>query len=119
MRTALFLLALLLSGPALAEAPTRGHAVSIYGTPALPPDFAHFPYANPDAPKGGDVALAAVGSFDSFNPFIVRGTAAAGVSVLWDTLLRAVPRTMNGLKLSKLPTAASATSPPLGAFGFA
>lgn len=89
MRTALFLLALLLSGPALAEAPTRGHAVSIYGTPALPPDFAHFPYANPDAPKGGDVALAAVGSFDSFNPFIVRGTAAAGVSVLWDTLLRA------------------------------
>lgn len=89
MRTVLFLLALLLSGPALAEAPTRAHAVSIYGTPALPPDFAHFPYANPDAPKGGDVALAAIGSFDSFNPFIVRGTTAAGATVLWDTLLRA------------------------------
>ncbi len=87
MRYLLLLLALLLPGAAVAQ--TTSHAVSIYGTPALPAGFAHFPYANPDAPKGGDVALAAVGSFDSFNPFIVRGNSAAGVMGIWDTLLRA------------------------------
>ena len=45
------------------------------GKPALPPDFPYFPYVNPNAPKGGEVTLAAVGTFDSFNPFILRGTA--------------------------------------------
>ncbi len=49
------------------------------GEPQLPPDFKNFPYVNPDAPKGGEVALGDVGTFDSFNPFIVRGTAGRRV----------------------------------------
>ncbi len=53
------------------------------GTPALPPDFPYFPYVNPNAPKGGEVTLAAIGTFDSFNPFILRGTAAAGMVDPW------------------------------------
>jgi microcin C transport system substrate-binding protein len=68
--------------------PVRTYGLSLVGEPRLPAGFAHFPYANPDAPKGGEVALADLGSFDSFNPFIVRGTAPQAVGRVWDTLLR-------------------------------
>ena len=66
---------------------TRAHGLSMLGTPALPPDFAHFPYANPDAPKGGEVALSAVGTFDSFNPYIIRGNAPNEIGRIYDALL--------------------------------
>ncbi|WP_291297755.1 extracellular solute-binding protein [Elioraea sp.] len=66
----------------------RTHALSLLGEPRYPPDFKHFSYVNPNAPKGGEVTLAAIGSFDSFNPFIVRGVAAAGIGALWMTLLK-------------------------------
>jgi microcin C transport system substrate-binding protein len=69
------------------EAPLRTYGVSLLGTPSLPPDFKFFPYVNPDAPKGGEVVLSTVGTFDSFNPFIVRGTAAGDVFRVWDTLM--------------------------------
>ena len=68
-------------------APIRTHALSLLGEPALPADFTHFPWVNPDAPKGGEVALTALGSFDSFNAFILRGTAAVGLTNLYDSLL--------------------------------
>lgn len=77
--------------PALAagEAPSpRTDAISLLAPPALPVGFRHFPYADPDAPKGGEAALGSLGSFDSFNPFIIRGTPAAGINLVWDTLLR-------------------------------
>lgn len=55
-------------------------------------EFPHYPYVNPDAPKGGTLNSAAFGTFDSFNPFIVRGTPAAGFTqfggLLWDTLMQ-------------------------------
>ena len=51
----------------------------MHGEPALPADFTHFPYANPDAPKGGRIDYAWQGSFDSLNPFIVQGDAARGL----------------------------------------
>lgn len=65
--------------PALAES---HHAIAMYGEPALPPDFVSLPYANPDAPKGGTISFGESGGFDSLNPFIVKGTAPAGVSLL-------------------------------------
>jgi peptide/nickel transport system substrate-binding protein len=46
----------------------------MYGEPALPPDFAHLPYANPDAPTGGRIVTGEVGSFDSLNPHIRQGS---------------------------------------------
>jgi len=49
------------------------HGIAMYGQPALPPDFVSLPYANPDAPKGGRIVTANVGSFDSLNPFIQKG----------------------------------------------
>ncbi|WP_144184641.1 extracellular solute-binding protein [Elioraea rosea] len=77
--------------PAAAQAPAgsvRTHALSLLGEPRYPPDFTHFSYVNPNAPKGGEVTLAAIGSYDSFNPFIVRGVAAAGIGGVWMTLLK-------------------------------
>jgi len=67
---------------------TRSHGISMYGAPALPPDFVSLPYANPDAPKGGRIVFGESGSFDSLNPFILKGAAPAGVSLLTvETLL--------------------------------
>ncbi len=50
------------------------HGIAMYGDPALPPDFVALPYANPDAPRGGRVVTAEVGTFDSLNPYIQKGT---------------------------------------------
>ncbi|PYC48327.1 ABC transporter substrate-binding protein [Litorivita pollutaquae] len=47
----------------------------MYGHPALPPDFVSLPYANPDAPHGGRITTGNTGSFDSLNPFVLKGTA--------------------------------------------
>jgi microcin C transport system substrate-binding protein len=65
----------------------RTHAMALLGEPALPADFTHWPWVNPNAPKGGEITLTALGSFDSFNPFILRGTAAVGSNLIYDTLL--------------------------------
>ncbi|MCI5112911.1 MAG: extracellular solute-binding protein [Marivita sp.] len=50
------------------------HGIAMYGAPALPPDFVSLPYANPDAPKGGRIVTGEVGSFDSLNPHISKGS---------------------------------------------
>lgn len=67
------------------------HGISLYDTPALAEDFDHFPWVNVDAPKGGDMVRAAQGSFDSLNPFIVRGDPASGLTAMgglpFDTLM--------------------------------
>ncbi|MCH4562788.1 extracellular solute-binding protein [Halomonas sp. EGI 63088] len=85
----------LISSAALAgdaeEVPTV-HGLALYDEPALAPGFEHFPYVEPDAPKGGTMTRAAVGSsFDSTNPFIIRGTPAIGLSQIYDTLLEGNP----------------------------
>ena len=64
-------------GPASADG--RHHGLAIYGEPALPPDFRHLPYADPTAPKGGRLTQAQDGSFDSLNPFIIKGNAPAAM----------------------------------------
>src|SRR5581483_8618425 len=51
------------------------HAIAMHGEPALPEGFTHLPYANPDAPKGGRLVQGVLGTFDSLNPFIVKGLA--------------------------------------------
>lgn len=53
----------------------ESHAIAMHGEPRLPPDFAHMPYANPAAPKGGRMVWGLPGTFDSLNPLIVRGLA--------------------------------------------
>ncbi len=63
------------------------HGQAMHGKIKYNTGFKHFDYVNPNAPKGGDVKLATIGSFDSFNNFIIKGEAAAGLSKLYDTLL--------------------------------
>ncbi|MEC6998238.1 MAG: ABC transporter substrate-binding protein, partial [Pseudomonadota bacterium] len=70
--------------PAYAESPR--HALSLFGDPKYKPGFAHFDYVNPNAPKRGEVREAAYGSFDSFNPYILKGTPAQGLGLIYDTL---------------------------------
>ncbi|MDA9442070.1 bicyclomycin resistance protein [Bradyrhizobium sp. CCBAU 51745] len=53
----------------------EAYAIAMHGKPALPADFTHMPYANPDAPKGGRLTWGILGTFDSLNPFIVKGLA--------------------------------------------
>jgi peptide/nickel transport system substrate-binding protein len=62
-----------------AKAEPLRHGIAMHGEPALPVDFPHLPYANPDAPKGGRITLAIQGTFDSLNPFIVLGVAPPAV----------------------------------------
>ncbi len=76
------------AAPALAQpaqAPFRA-AASLMGEPKYPPDFKHFDYVNPNAPKGGVVRFGADGTFDSFNVIIPRGTPGAGITLIYDTL---------------------------------
>lgn len=65
--------------------PLPVHAIAMHGQPKYGPDFTHFDYVNPDAPKGGELRLGAVGSFDSFNPYIIRGDPSG--AAVYETLL--------------------------------
>ena len=76
----------LISFPAFAGAPK--HGIALHGEPKYPESFTHFDYTNPDAPKGGTLNLSAIGTFDSFNPFIIKGNPAEGVGALvYQTLM--------------------------------
>ncbi len=70
---------------------TRHHALSLVGEPRFGPDFKHFDWVNPDAPKGGAVRQWALGSFDSLNLFSVRGSPATGIGLIYDTLMSSSP----------------------------
>jgi microcin C transport system substrate-binding protein len=59
----------------------RSHAIAMHGEPKYGPDFTHFDYVNPDAPKGGTLRLAERGTFDSFNRFIPKGTPGRTSSI--------------------------------------
>jgi microcin C transport system substrate-binding protein len=62
------------------------HALAISGSVKYPPGFSHFEYARPDAPKGGQVKMGALGAYDSLNPFIIKGVPASGLGLMYDTL---------------------------------
>jgi peptide/nickel transport system substrate-binding protein len=68
-----------LSGAAPAASTGARHAIAMHGEPALPAGFAHFPYVNPGAPKGGRLTQGVLGSFDSLNPFIIKGLPPQGL----------------------------------------
>jgi microcin C transport system substrate-binding protein len=66
------------------------HGLSVFGVLKYPADFKHFDYVNPDAPKGGrasQIGTAGLTTFDSFNPFILKGDAAQGLELLFDSLM--------------------------------
>ena len=84
---AALLLAAAAPGAAQAQEIYVGHGVAMHGDLKYGPDFSHFDYVDPNAIKGGEVRLQASGSFDSLNPFILKGQPAAGIGRLFETLM--------------------------------
>ena len=80
----LFAIAVLAANlPAYADS----HAIAMHGMPKYGPGYGHFDYVNPEAPKGGRIVHSEVGTFDSANPFIIRGVRAAGLGRTFQSLL--------------------------------
>ncbi|MGH6865341.1 MAG: extracellular solute-binding protein [Methyloceanibacter sp.] len=102
----LLALALLLRPETALAEPVDG--IAMHGEPRETADFSHFPYANPDAPKGGRATFAVQGSFDSLNPLIVKGDPAEGLrQYLYESLLARAndePFSLYGLIAEKVET---------------
>jgi peptide/nickel transport system substrate-binding protein len=74
--------------PAGADDLEPSHGIAMHGQPMLPADFSNFPYVNPDAPRGGRLTVALYGTFDSLNPYVVRGVAPdAAPKYVFESLL--------------------------------
>jgi len=63
------------------------HGMSLFGDLKYGPEFDHFDYVNPDAPKGGSMRFSAIGTYDTLNPYVVKGVPAAGIGLVFDTLM--------------------------------
>src|SRR5271163_4258255 len=109
IRWAPALAALVLSAAAFAQTAPPTHGIAMHGEPALPPDFTHLPYVDPDAPKGGRLDLAYLGAFDSLNPYNIKAlsTAQGLVGNVYQSLMARSadePFTLYGLIAKSLET---------------
>ena len=77
-------LVLLLAAGVARAAPSEG--MSLFGDLKYAPGFTHFDYVNPQAPKGGTIRYSAIGTYDTLNPFVIKGVPAAGIGMIFDTL---------------------------------
>src|SRR5712692_1774475 len=68
-------------------AAAASNGLSLFGELKYGPDFKNFDYVNPNAPSGGTMKRAAIGTYDTLNPFVVKGVAAAGIGQIFDTLM--------------------------------
>ncbi len=85
--TALLALAVALPQAIVAEEITKTWAMAEFGEPLYNDGFEHWPYANPDAPKGGSLVLGAYGSFDSLNSYILKGEYPRSIGLVGDSLM--------------------------------
>lgn len=69
-----------------AETLNESYAFAQLGEPKYSTDFSHYDYVNPAAPKGGDVRLAAIGTYDNFNRYASRGVPGERTDALYDSL---------------------------------
>src|SRR3954453_23939151 len=81
-------LLLTLAAIGLARA-AANYGLSLFGDLKYGPDFKNFDYVNPSAPKGGTMKFSAIGTYDTFNPYVVKGLPAAGIGGIFDTLTTA------------------------------
>lgn len=72
--------------PAFAADETS-HALALHGQPKYAADFKNFDYVNPKAPNGGNITTAAIGSFDTLNPYILKGLPADGMGLMYESLM--------------------------------
>jgi microcin C transport system substrate-binding protein len=81
------IIALTLSLAAIVVAAAGGsNGLSLFGELKYGPDFKNFEYASPNAPKGGTMKFSAIGTYDTLNPYVVKGVPAAGIGQIFDTL---------------------------------
>ncbi len=81
-------LSLVIATAAWAEEKTiKSHGYSFFGDLTYGPDYPHFDYVNPDAPKGGEISIATLGTFDSMNPYTRKGRGGALSTVMFESLL--------------------------------
>jgi ABC-type oligopeptide transport system substrate-binding subunit len=104
MRKLAFLVVLLISLTGAAYAQEATYAIAMHDAPKYPADFTHFDYTNPDAPKGGTLRRAEIGTFDNLNPFLITGRVTIGLQealmLTYDSLMVRAwnePFTMYGL----------------------
>lgn len=76
----------LIAAPGLAENIKESYSFAVLGEPKYAINFTHFDYVNPAAPKGGDITLSAIGTFDNFNRYALRGNPGVSTETLYDTL---------------------------------
>lgn len=96
-----------MADPAAARPTIANHAISMHGAPKYAPTATHLDYANPNAPKGGTLTLSAAGTYDTLNPFSLKGRPAAGLDYVYDRLATRVwdePFTLYGLIASDIST---------------
>jgi microcin C transport system substrate-binding protein len=87
--TAFLAMSLLLAPSAEAQEQTVWHhGLSLVDELKYPPGFKHFDYVNPEASKGGNLSLSQTGTFDTFNPLLVKGETAVGLTLVFDTLMK-------------------------------
>ena len=80
-KTAIGLAAALTLAAVGGAAADPSHGIAMHGAPKYGADFDHLDYANANAPKGGTLRLAAIGTFDTFNPNTIKGSKAAGLNL--------------------------------------
>lgn len=89
MRKLLIIILILISPKARALEDGVLYGMALHGSPKYGSSFTNFDYVNPNAPKGGELRLAALGTgFTTFNPFTIKGIPPAGVGLLYDTLFK-------------------------------
>jgi len=84
MRILWIALFLVLSLPAYAQ---ESNGIALHGSPKYPANFTHFDYTNPDAPKGGELRLSGLGTYDTLNPYTLKGVSAEGAGAVFETLM--------------------------------
>lgn len=85
------LAATLIAAPALAQdkkpGATVSHGLTLVGDLKYPADFKHLEYVNPNAPKGGNLRQFSIGTFDTFNPYIIKGSPSGAVGFVFQNLM--------------------------------
>ncbi len=86
----LFIFTLIFPVSAFAEIDGLGDGLAMHGTPKYSADAPHLDYVNFEAPQGGTLKQAVIGTFDSLNPFALKGKAAQGLHLTYDRLMQRV-----------------------------
>jgi len=87
----------LFSGNSTAETIIKKSAIAEFGEPLYAEGLTHFPYANPDAPKGGKAVLSAFGSFDTLNFYVLKGNWPGSIGLVYDSLMSGSSDEIDGL----------------------